>query len=307
MKLKNIYIKNFRCFDEFSSDPIQDLNIFVGDNNVGKSSIFEAISKLFHSQWLSNTEQAFIETDIRYGDVGSGLNVKCEFLLNDKEPQDLINTIFPNIPSSKVDHIYKFFTPYFSNPMLFFQWKNHPNQKHIKLGPIFIKGGYFSKKIPSGGTTGYPNEFIDLFFEGKSIDEALNVKEVWDSPNIQQIVSQLLLKKFHRFSDFRFRPSNSQRTSELESFQSNETANVLLNLKNHSDSKQRAKYQEICSEFATFFPNLTMDAIETGPASNIADIQVLEVGKNYTAKINQVGSGVAETLTLITNLLEHKS
>ncbi len=44
--LKNLTIKNFRCFENFHLKDLKRVNIFVGDNNSGKSSVLEAVGFL---------------------------------------------------------------------------------------------------------------------------------------------------------------------------------------------------------------------------------------------------------------------
>jgi AAA15 family ATPase/GTPase len=44
--LKNLRIKNFRCFENFELKNLKRVNIFVGDNNSGKSSVLEAVGFL---------------------------------------------------------------------------------------------------------------------------------------------------------------------------------------------------------------------------------------------------------------------
>ena len=55
--------------------------------------------------------------------------------------------------------------------------------------------------------------------------------------------------------------------------------------------------------FSAFFPNLKFEAVETLPASGIADIQFMEVGNNYSVPVENVGAGIAELLTILTNLI----
>lgn len=43
MQLKSLYIKNFRIFEEFTIPELGRLNLIVGENNSGKSSVLEAI------------------------------------------------------------------------------------------------------------------------------------------------------------------------------------------------------------------------------------------------------------------------
>lgn len=58
MYIKKIIIKNFKCFKSFSFEPNKHINILVGDNNEGKSTILEAIhlclTGVFRGKYLRN-------------------------------------------------------------------------------------------------------------------------------------------------------------------------------------------------------------------------------------------------------------
>ena len=55
--LKYFKVENFKCFDSFEMDNIGQFNLIVGDNNVGKTSVLEA---LLVREKLSETIGAFI-------------------------------------------------------------------------------------------------------------------------------------------------------------------------------------------------------------------------------------------------------
>ncbi|NEQ98788.1 MAG: AAA family ATPase [Cyanothece sp. SIO2G6] len=48
--LKSLSIENFRCFKKFDLNPLGRVNLLVGKNNCGKTSILEAIHILCSSQ-----------------------------------------------------------------------------------------------------------------------------------------------------------------------------------------------------------------------------------------------------------------
>lgn len=58
MYIKKIIIKNFKCFKDFSFELNKHMNILVGDNNEGKSTILEAIhlclTGIFREKYLRN-------------------------------------------------------------------------------------------------------------------------------------------------------------------------------------------------------------------------------------------------------------
>ena len=56
--LRDLTIQNYRCFDNFHMDGLEQVNLFVGNNNSGKTSLLEAIYLLSNS----DKEEALIET-----------------------------------------------------------------------------------------------------------------------------------------------------------------------------------------------------------------------------------------------------
>jgi predicted ATP-dependent endonuclease of OLD family len=44
MHIKHITVKNFRCFENLEFDLNPDINIFVGNNGSGKSTVLDAIA-----------------------------------------------------------------------------------------------------------------------------------------------------------------------------------------------------------------------------------------------------------------------
>ena len=56
--LHDLTVQNYRCFEDFHIDGLEQVNLFVGNNNSGKTSLLEAIYLLV----TSNKEQALSET-----------------------------------------------------------------------------------------------------------------------------------------------------------------------------------------------------------------------------------------------------
>lgn len=50
MQLTKLYLKNFRCFEEIIVQPLDDLAIFIGENDAGKTVLLEAITRLVGAQ-----------------------------------------------------------------------------------------------------------------------------------------------------------------------------------------------------------------------------------------------------------------
>ena len=43
IKIKSLYIKNFKSFEELTMPFNDKLSVIIGENNIGKSSLFEAL------------------------------------------------------------------------------------------------------------------------------------------------------------------------------------------------------------------------------------------------------------------------
>lgn len=59
--LKNINIKNFKCFNDFSIENLKKVNLIGGKNNVGKTTFMEACYVNVHAQTLESFLDALID------------------------------------------------------------------------------------------------------------------------------------------------------------------------------------------------------------------------------------------------------
>jgi predicted ATP-dependent endonuclease of OLD family len=50
MQLTKLYLKNFRCFEETTVSPLDELSIFIGENDAGKTVLLDAIVRLVGGQ-----------------------------------------------------------------------------------------------------------------------------------------------------------------------------------------------------------------------------------------------------------------
>ncbi|AMV41194.1 ATP-binding protein [Paraburkholderia caribensis] len=74
MRLESVSIKNFRCYGEEVTVSMADLTTFVGKNDIGKSSILEALEIFFNNDTVK-IEQG--DANIYTGD--SSVSITCEF------------------------------------------------------------------------------------------------------------------------------------------------------------------------------------------------------------------------------------
>lgn len=305
MRITTLDIDDFRCFQQFTLAPKSGLNILVGENSVGKSSMFLAISKLLQST-QQDSSQVFTEGDLRYGKLGRrGLIVRCQLELNVEEQKQLFDSLLPRpLPLEESEDVYNQLASALRIAEVTNRWQESRRDTYVKLGPMFILSRWVSDSVRSGGSV---SDLLSLMHDLRSrtdtLENLLGKKEVWESEGVLRRVGETFLSHFKVFAEFRTRPSTSEKSAALESLQGGETTSVLLNLKNHSERRQRQRYLRICSEFSNFFPPLRIEAVEREPGSGIADVQFIENGVDWPIPFDNVGAGVTELLTFLTNLV----
>lgn len=307
MRIKSIKIKNFRCFESIYLSPREGINVFVGENSAGKSSVFIAVSKLF--KHISGEQDAFTEADLRFGKLGKGMEITCKLELEKKERFEVLNVLVPTQTSQTEQfEIYSKIEVVLKEVEAIFQWQWNRRISYIKIGPIYVLDNHLSNDSKESGAVSDSRALFKKMRElNKSIEETLSMQELWGLKNVKQNVAGVLSKYIRSFAEFRGRPCAQDRGPVLESFQGGDTAMALLNLKNHRNIKQQKKYRAICNEIKNFFPYVSIEAVETEPGSGVADIQFIDKASEYPVELNNVGAGVAELLTLITNLVAREN
>lgn len=306
--IDEIVIRNFRCFENITLNPHKDLNIIVGENSAGKSSMFVALNKLFKCSDTRNTDH-INELDIRWGDLSGNkeLAVRCTFSLDIKEQQRIMNVLFhKHREHADWSRVFERISSFLQRVEMGFIWKAG-KKLELKLGSLNVITNNLSTKQNPGKAS---KPFDDLFVWmasaqlNNTVQGVLESIDRWNSPDdIQQGIYEVIKPEFYSFVEFRVRPDSSSRDTGLDSFEGSQTASVLLNLKNHTSLHLRNRYKRICEEFSDFFPFIYIDAIETEPGSRMADVQFIQKSNDYPIPLANVGSGMVELLTFITNLV----
>jgi len=65
MRLIEIKLKNFRCYKDLTSIKVGDLTCILGKNDVGKSTILEALDAFFND----NIDKGDLNTDLETGTI----------------------------------------------------------------------------------------------------------------------------------------------------------------------------------------------------------------------------------------------
>lgn len=285
------------------------MNLLVGENNIGKSTLFTSIEKLIRVIWGNEAlASVFDEEDFRYNETKNRILIDCTFSLELDEIVSLIRVLEPKLN----DHnSWVIFRKRVGDRLNYLRviievLGNKTGQSSINLGPLLIYDNLIRWEKDVGGQTGELKELLNNLasdeYEG-DFEKAVKKYPVWHADNIKSTILSFTKPHLSHFAEFRARPCKSSRSSEINSLEGSKTANVLLNLKNHTERKFRDRYVAIRYAFSSFFPGMRVEAVETSPGSGEADIQFMESGGKHSVPISNVGAGVAELLTLMTNLV----
>jgi AAA domain, putative AbiEii toxin, Type IV TA system len=305
MRINSIGLKGFRSYKDELINIQPDLTTFVGENNVGKSSVGLALSKVIAS-CIANGNQITKE-DYPYGHKGLLLiDVIIEFT-DDELWEMLVPLIIPNdlVTNSTIKH----WVAKQGNQFRILQ--EGANIPVVTWNNLNIFGPHISRnKIDSnkGGSALYDilRKSVAQYATSEHID-SIFTEQYTIAGIFSQNLGNLCSKQYKMSDEFRMRPNKHQRGGGvIESWNGIETANVLLTLKNHVNSSERQRYKEVQNAFHTLFPHYTIEAVESGPGNNTPDVQFCEEGRIEYLSLDQVSSGVIEILTLVTNLISRK-
>ena len=311
MWISSICLKNFRCFKSLSFTASKDLNILVGENNVGKTSVFIAVSKLINNIW-PKTEERFKPGDIRQSHFPVNLlSVTCTFSLDTNDKRDIVELFSPkdfDLTTKRILNQRMNSINILDTLEVGLEWSQQSSKNYIKLGPLYIQPNdtlTFNPKLSRTTVTldAVTRSLVSSEYS-KTLEVLMQGETNLGADNLRNNILTTLTPSFSYFSEYRGKPPGTmERTASLESLEGSQTASVLLNLKNHTDRRQRDRYTGIKYAFSTFFPQLKIEAVEIAPASRIADIQFTEIGNSFSVPMENVGAGVLELLTLLTNLV----
>ena len=311
MKIEHIEIKNFRAFKaEGLSFPFY-YNTLLGENNTGKSSIFEAIKVL-----LTTDLQQPINWKSEYwhkGRIDNQISIELTINLDNSQIQELkqllqlriSNEIFKDIFSSEL--VYKFQTqeygvqPYSSFSLGYLSIINH-------LGYFFYPR--ITPKVPKTEESkikswqeisGNINTEDPIYFLYRSLLDPPEPFRINFEFNISLGMQNVLKENIVFIDEFRDRP-HEQYVESLTSPTGSDLASLLFNLKNSSKGDLRIKYGKIQQIFKKMFPNLSLEV--TKEREGDKDIIKISVQKGrFESTTQYIGAGILQYLNIITHLI----
>lgn len=305
MKLEKFFIRNFRSVGEKGLELTfaPTLNTFIGENNVGKSSIFEAIKKSLEPSHGWDAEEWHA------GDKGKTVEIQIICKLDDFQINQIIG--FLGFPLRVAD-----FRDNFTDKMTY-EFKIEPSRRFIlfKFGELQIdrNTGWTGEIDATGGYQSIYIEDINKKIKAQKnekpirvIKELLAARQQGDSSikriDFRRDVAEDFLKLLKQgiiiIEEFREKPQKT--LNELwTSPNGRELGSVLFNLKN-ARPEQRKKFEEIQKNFHQLFPTLDLDVIKE---NNEIKILIQKAGIESTTFY--LGAGILETLLLLTHLIAH--
>lgn len=313
MIINQIYLQNFRSYgsEGFTLSLSPNTNTIIGENNVGKTTIFTALKKIL----ILGSEDTRQDYFARNAQEEMKISIECIF--DDDEIESLISTL--NLPYNITE-----FLTYFSNQITytyirvpgkailnikigFLQMENGPNPNGCKgyIEPFHRDENYAG--------VGWNNIVVEIN-KNKNTAPDVIIKKVFsefsksnpNSPfsidfptNVYITIISMINSKIIFLDEFREKPQTTI-TESSSSSTGKELASVLYKLKMGEDIEDRNNYSKIQNEFKHLFPHLEMDIIKPKE-----DIQI-EIRKNHIVSTTHfIGSGVIQTLFLLTHVIAH--
>ena len=301
MKIQRLKLRNFRGIGTpgVELQPNPGLNTIVGQNNIGKSSIFSAIEMFFHGRSIG-------PVDFPWGSVESPTQLELEFAPSESEMQALFVRLFGFAEPANDDEVnagIQAAKSWLVNNNISIHMEYGANQ--LPIGTSIGKWPISPQHALQGkGNTAYTTtEFLRHVAKNPNVDEVLEhigPIQLLSSPSAAAI--GLYKTRFELFSDVRSRPVGvgGQRGAEVkDSFEGGPTVDYLMNLE-HGTPTDRALATSIRERFESFFPEWTYEI--TGTQGQAPNLVFNRVGHLFDIPQEKVGTGIVETLTLIANL-----
>jgi len=308
MIIKNISLQNFRSYsdDEFTLTFSPNINTLIGENNVGKTTILEALKKILNIESLKWDPEDFFARD-----TGRIIKISIECILDDDQIKSLISILGLIYNDSE-------FKKYFSNQLIY-SYTRMPGKNDIilKIGFLQIENGIGflegpferAKSFPgvpwenirdqiAKNKLEHPKSIIERLFEDVKKQNPNSILSITFPTDIQKAIIDHVSHKIIILEEFREKPQTT--LNDLSASPSGrDLASVLYHLKN-GEFESREKYDQIQKKFNDLFPHLTIEITVLKGQYNI------EIQKDRIASTtNFIGSGIIQTLFLLTHTIAH--
>ncbi len=272
LRISRLTLRNFRAFEHLDLDVSPGMNVIVGENNVGKSILMQAVQLAMSSPRGSQLTRDYWPD----GNPKGPLSISMEIVLS-KEEFETISSSIPDPQKNLLrDHV-----------VLSISWRTpgHVGESQIE----FVDN-------PAGKVTAR----LRMGFQGYTTDaDGAAVIGEQGYPFVGRI-----LGGFYHFPEFRQRPAGGE-IGEEESPRSTEGARlaaVLFRLKNGSLG-DRDMFERIQHSFHGMYSNLELQVIKK---SNQPTIMIKRSETNHELPLAEVGAGILEMLLVLTHIVDQQ-
>jgi hypothetical protein len=299
MWIERISISNFRSYGSTAQilSAQSGLNVIVGENNTGKSTILAAVLRAHSHGELGLSDRP-------WGAQGGLPRIEVTVHFDPRDSEVLYHQLFGPILAElqrtdnlepTEDQIAKV-KKQFCDAMVLRSWTT------TLLGGVSLNGQLmvFTDIRPQHSLR---DIFSTILRERR--DVGMFFKDMTGSLDLHNNVSagldNFFTSRTKAFADIRQRPQGlgSGGAGVEESFGGHATADLLMNLKN-GPIQQRQKYRTIQERFTSFFPSLDLEVV--GSQGGQPSIVFNRKGHAFDIPPDQTGTGVFEILTILTNL-----
>jgi len=305
--INKIVIENFKCFERLEIDNIQTLNILIGKNNAGKSSVFQALKSYFDSPFSegvstsSDPEWKFPESYYRVRN--KPVTVEIELVFN----KDVIKKFLETPTFSKIN---------WGNPFSFDLKRSIGNYSCFTCKKEF--------KLTSNKTkiTNINWGNLSIFFKDDQDQEKyreINDITNWDTFNtgrtkLYKSWRDFILPEIQKYQNSFIIIPAVRNIEEREGINPNfmleqltpagkYLKNFLLRL-NKGKPEERELFKQICNTLEKITTEkLTVDS---ELINNLVDIIFYEANSSLQIPLSAIGTGIAELLIMISQVLYHK-
>jgi len=293
MRLRTLFIKDIKCFKEVNIQNISDINLFIGKNNSGKSTIIEALN-LAHEAILPSAKVTFPKEFVRIGVTDRNPEIRLTFSPNSIEAKKLFDS-FQDKTEYKGGDI--------KNLKLALR---EILTKYLKIQVVIIfnKSNEYRSQVTWGKPSidESPPNIISaaaiIRIEGLHGFEAKSVSVIFKEFIFQEFV-KLARPTFKKIPDIREIKSSERKDFNLSTGKG--LVEHLFNLKNLQDRKKR----KIVSDLQKNFQDITDEKFsfdlyqDTDTPAIKRMIVSTDLKKNEELNIKDLGMGSRELLILL--------
>jgi predicted ATPase len=292
MRVKSIRVANFRSYVDQAVTFEPAVTTFVGENNVGKSSLGLALLRAVGGSGI-------VASDLprKGAPQGQHPQVEVTLTLGDDEASALVDRLIPRpARDGEGAGAARWLLAQGSDLVLTVKGPGVDPPQVWRWGHVFLRGT--TLRIGSEPRQDSGPDILGLLSEisnGKPDDREVALRE-----NVGKYLIDLAQNSIRFIDDFRTRGSGTSAT--LEALSGAETVSVLCNLHSHPLPAQRQRYRTICEAFRRLFPRYEIEAVRHPDGT--PEVQIIEDGDlERPLTLYAMSAGVYQAVTLLTNIL----